>query len=131
MHDVFNKLSPCIFFYLFNCSNEINNYHIGFSSAGNNHIKYSRCNQQLKSFLRLGTKIWNTSPQARCKLPKCVFKKNQGNRLLEKHRKSTQYMFWRKRMIMLAHLQILNNCSKYILNKCSKYICPISIVTLF
>ena len=47
------------------------------------HIKYSRCNQQSKSFSRLGAKIWNSIPQELRKLPKCVFKKNMQNRLLQ------------------------------------------------
>ena len=44
---------------------------------------YSRRKHLLKSFSRLGTKIWNSIPQELHKLPKFVFKTNQQNRLLE------------------------------------------------
>ena len=54
-----------------------------FSLVGNYHIKYSRRNQQLKSFSKLGAKILNSIPPALCKLPKCVIKKNIQNRLLQ------------------------------------------------
>ena len=83
MHDVFNKLTPCNISNLFNCSNDMHNYNTRFSLAGNYHIKYARCNQQLKSFSRQGAKIWNSIPQELRKLPKCVFKKNIQNRLLQ------------------------------------------------
>ena len=43
----------------------------------------ARCNQQLKSFSRQGAKIWNSIPQELRKSPKCVFKKNIQNRLLQ------------------------------------------------
>ena len=83
MHDVFNKLSPSNISNLFDSSNEIHNYNTRFSLAGNYHIKYSRCNQLLKSFSRLGAKIWNGIPQELRKLPNCVFKKIMHNRLLQ------------------------------------------------
>ena len=47
MHDVFNKLTPCSTSTLFNRSNEIHNYNTIFSSAGNYHIKHSRCNKKI------------------------------------------------------------------------------------
>ena len=83
MHDVFNKQTPCNISNLFNCSNELHNYNTRFSSVGNYHIKYSRCNHLSKSFSRLGAKIWNSIPQELRKLSKFVFKKNLQNRLLQ------------------------------------------------
>ena len=83
MHDVFNKQTPCNISSLFTCSNELHNYNTRFSLAGNYYIKYSRCNHLLKSFSRLGAKIWNSIPQELRKVPKFVFKANLQNRLLE------------------------------------------------
>ena len=62
MHDVFNKQTLCNVSDRFNCSNELHNYNTRFSLAGNFYIKYSRCNHLLKSFSRLGAKIWNSIP---------------------------------------------------------------------
>ena len=42
-------------------------------------IKYSRCNHLLKSFSRLGAKIWNSIPQELRKVSKFVFKANLQN----------------------------------------------------
>ena len=83
MHDVFNKQTPCNISSLFICSNELHNYNTRFSLAGNHYIKYSRCNHLLKSFSRLGAKIWNSIPQELRKVPKFVFKANLQNQLLE------------------------------------------------
>ena len=82
MHDVFNKKTPCNISNLFNSSNELHNYNTRFSLADNYYIKYSRCNHLLKSFSRLGAKIWNSIPQELRKVPKFVFKANLQNRLL-------------------------------------------------
>ena len=82
MHDVFNKQTPCNISNLFTCSNELHNYNTRFSLAGNYYIN-SRCNHLLKSFSRLGAKIWNSIPQELRKVPKFVFKANLQNRLLE------------------------------------------------
>ena len=82
MHDVFNKKTPCNISNLFNYSNELHNYNTRFSLAGNYYIKYSRCNHLLKSFSRLGAKIWNSIPQELRKVPKFVFKANLQNGLL-------------------------------------------------
>ena len=83
MHDLFNKQTPCNISSLFTCLNELHNYNTRFSLAGNYYIKYSRCNHLLKSFSRLGAKIWNSIPQELRKVPKFVFKANLQNRLLE------------------------------------------------
>ena len=83
MHDVFNRQTPCNISNLFNCSDELHNYNTRFSVAGNYYIKYSRSNHLLKSFSRLGDKIWNSIPQELRKVPKFVFKTNLQNRLLE------------------------------------------------
>ena len=92
MHDVFIKLTPCSIFSLFNCSNEIHNYNTRFSSAGDYHIKHSRCNQKYKSFSRQGAKIWNGVPQKLRKLSKYVFKKNIQNQLLQVLKKEDNYV---------------------------------------
>ena len=76
MHDVFNRQTPCNISNLFECSNELHNYNTRFSLAGNYYVKYSRSNHLLKSFSRLGTKIWNSIPQELRNLPKFVFKTN-------------------------------------------------------
>ena len=92
MHDVFNKLTPCSTSSLFNRSNEIHNYNTIFSSAGNYHIKHSRCNKKYKSRSRQGTKISNSIPQELRKLSKYVFKKNIENQLLQVLKEEDNYV---------------------------------------
>ena len=81
MHDVFNKLAPCNISNLFYFSRETHNYNTRFSSTGNYHIKYSRLNQQSKSFSRLGAKVWNSIPLELRKLPKHSFKRKMQDLL--------------------------------------------------
>ena len=105
MHDVFNKLSPSNISNLFDFSNEIHNYNTRFSLAGNYLIKYSRSNQLLKTFSRLGAKIWNGIPQELCKLPKCVFQKIIHDRLLQVLMEEDDYV-----AIPSLIIRFQNNC---------------------
>ena len=107
MHDVFNKKTPCDISNLFNCSNELHNYNTRFSLAANYYKKYSRCNHLLKSFSRLGAKIWNSIPQELRKVPKFVFKANLQNRLLEVLMEEDDYVG-----IPFLIKKFQNNCSK-------------------
>ena len=92
MHDVFNKLTPCSISSLFNCSNEIHNYNTILSSAGNYHIKHTRCNKKYKSPSRHGAKIWNSIPQELRKLSRYAFKKNIQNQLLQVLKEEDNYV---------------------------------------
>ena len=92
MHDVFNKLTPCSFSSLFNCSNKIHNYNTILSSAGNYHIKHTRCNKKYKSPSRHGAKIWNSIPQELRKLSRYAFKKNIQNQLLQVLKEEDNYV---------------------------------------
>ena len=108
MHDVFlNKLSPSNISNLFDCSNEIHNYNKRFPLAGNYHIKYSKSNQLLKSFSRLGAKVWNVIPQELRKLAICIFKKIVHNRLLQISVEEDDYVG-----IPSLIIRFQNNCSK-------------------
>ena len=62
LYDVSNHLTPSNITNLFERASEVHTYKTRFSSIGNFYIKPSRTNQKLKSFSRIGSKIWNSIP---------------------------------------------------------------------
>ena len=77
MHDVANHCAPSKITDLFIHSDLIHSHYTRFSAAGNCHIQGSRINQQLLSFSRTGTRIWNKIPPKLHNLSKTLFKQNK------------------------------------------------------
>ena len=83
MHDVANHCAPSKITDLFIRSDFIHSYYTRFSAVDNFYVQGSRTNQQLLSFSRNGTRIWNKiSPKLR-KLSKALFKQKSHKLLLK------------------------------------------------
>ena len=83
MHDVSSGSAPSKISNLFTQSREIHTYHTRFSNAGNFFVNKSRLNQQLSSFSRFGTKVWNCLPNSMHSLPKKSLNKKIHTLLLK------------------------------------------------
>ena len=62
---------------------DVISHYTRFSAVGNFHVQGSRTNQQLLSFSRTGTRIWNKIPPKLHKLSKALFKQKFRKLLLE------------------------------------------------
>ena len=74
MHDVVNHCALSKITDLFVRSDCIHSHNTRFSGVGNVYVQRSRTNQQLLSFSRTGTRIWNKIPLKLHKLSKVLFK---------------------------------------------------------
>ena len=83
MHDVANHCAPSKITDLFIRSDLIHSHYTRYSAAGNFHIQGSRINQQLLSFSKTGTRIWNKIPPKLRKLSKTLFKQKFRKLLLK------------------------------------------------
>ena len=83
MHDVANHCAPSKITDLFIRSDFIHSHYTRFSAVGNFHVQGSRTNQQLLSFSRTGTRIWNKIPPKLRKLSKTLFKQKLRKLLLK------------------------------------------------
>ena len=83
MHDIFSHCAPPKISELFTRSDQIHSHYTRFSESGNFHVQLSRLNQQLLSFSRIGTRIWNKIPSQLRKLRKTLFKRKLHELLLK------------------------------------------------
>ena len=78
-----NQHAPSNISNLFTRSKQIHSYSTRSAIAGNFHVEMSRTNQQLFSFSRIGTKIWNGIPPEIRQLRKIHFKRKLNELLLK------------------------------------------------
>ena len=83
MHDVANHCAPSKITDLFIGSDLTHFHSTRFLAVGNFHIQGSRIIQQLLSFSRTGTRIWNKIPPKLRKLNKTRFKQKLRKLLLK------------------------------------------------
>ena len=83
MHDIFNHCTPPKICELFARADQIHSHYTRFSASGNFHVQRSRLNQQLLSFSRVGTRIWNKIPPQLRELHKTLFKRKLDKLLLK------------------------------------------------
>ena len=83
MHDIFNHCAPPKMSELFTCSDQIHSHYTRFSAPCNFHVQLSRLNQQLLSFSRIGTRIWNKIPPQLRESRKTLFKRKLHELLLK------------------------------------------------
>ena len=73
MHDILNHSAPPKISELFTRSDQTHSHYTRFSASGNFHVHRSRLNQQLLSFSRIVTRIWNKIPPQLRELHKTLF----------------------------------------------------------
>ena len=83
MHDIFSHRASPKNSEPFTRSDQIHSHYTRFSESGNFHVQLSRLNQQLLSFSRIGTRIWNKIPPQLRKLRKTLFKRKLHELLLK------------------------------------------------
>ena len=83
MHDIFSHCAPPKISELFTRSDQIHSHYTRFSASRNFHVQLSRLNQQLLSFSRIGTRIWNKIPPQLRELRKTLFKRKLHELLLK------------------------------------------------
>ena len=92
MHIVFNVTPPNVS-NLFTYSSKMHHHNTRFSVAGNFYLHYSRTDHLKNSFSSIGAKMWNSSPNSDCALPKYKFKGILQNQLLDIPTQENTYVF--------------------------------------
>ena len=83
LHDVHNEHAPPNISNLFTRMKQIHSYSTWSAIAGHFHVEMSRANQQLLSFSRISTKIWNGIPPEIRQVKKTHFKRKLNELLLK------------------------------------------------